>query len=118
VAAIALLEAIAVLSEPTPPGAVGNAEAGKKIYKSKCVACHKADGSGGIKLTGNPTPDWRDSTRMADPKFGDDYLRNCIANGNLKSGMAAWSKQGVKPAQINDLIAYIRTFPGAKKAKK
>ena len=88
----------------------GDAAAGKKIFKEKCIACHKADGSGGIKLTGNPTPDWRNSKRMSDPKYDDAYLRDCITNGKPKSGMVAWSKQGVKPAAIENLIAYIRTF--------
>lgn len=94
----------------------GDPVAGKKIYKDKCVACHKADGSGGVKVTGNPTPDFRDPKRMSDPKFDDDYLRDCITNGRPKSGMVAWSKQGVKPAQIENLIAYIRTFSAEKKA--
>jgi cytochrome c oxidase cbb3-type subunit 3 len=92
----------------------GDPVAGKKIYKVKCVACHKADGSGGVKVTGNATPDWRDPKRMADPQFDDDYLRDCITNGKPKSGMVAWSKQGVKPAQIEHLIAYIRTFSAEK----
>jgi len=81
----------------------------------KCVPCHKADGSGGVKLTGNPTPDWRDAKRMADPKYNDAYLRDCITNGKMKSGMVAWSKQGVKPQDIENLIAYIHTFANAKK---
>ena len=89
----------------------GNAAAGKPIFASKCVACHKADGSGGVKLTGNPTPSWKDAKRMADPKFNDDYLRDCITNGKVKSGMVAWGKTGqLKPAQIEDLIAYIHTL--------
>lgn len=95
----------------------GDPAAGKKIYKDKCVACHKADGSGGVKVTGKPTPDWRDSVRMADPRHDDDYLRDCIVNGRIESGMVAWSKQGVKPAQIEHLIAYIRTFSAPKKPK-
>ena len=110
--------AISSLSAPITGPSHGNPEAGKKIFKEKCVPCHKADGSGGFKVTGNPTPDWRDTTRMNDPKYNDDYLRDCITNGKLKSGMVAWSKQGVKPAQIEDLIAYIHTFKGTKKAKK
>ena len=96
-----------------PPAATpskGDPALGKKIYASKCVPCHKADGSGGIKLTGNPTPNWRDAKRMADPQYSDDYLRDCITNGKPKSGMIAWSKSGVKPAEIENLIAYIRTF--------
>jgi mono/diheme cytochrome c family protein len=98
-----------------PKAATGDPVAGKKIFKEKCVACHKVDGSGGIKLTGNPTPNWRDAKRMSDPKHNDAYLRDCITNGKPKSGMVAWSKQGVKPAQIENLIAYIRTFSQAKK---
>lgn len=88
----------------------GNAAAGKAIFATKCVACHKADGSGGVKLTGNPTPNWKDKKRMSDPKFNDDYLRDCIMNGKVKSGMVAWGKTGqLKPAQIEDLIAFIHT---------
>jgi len=91
------------------------AELGKKIFSVKCVACHKVDGSGGVKLTGNPTPNWRDPKRMSDPKYDDAYLRDCITNGKIKSGMVAWSKQGIKPADIENLIAYIRTFSAPKK---
>jgi len=94
----------------------GNAALGKKIFTVKCVACHRPDGSGGIKVTVTPTPDWRNAKRMADPRFGDGYLRDCITNGKPKSGMVAWSRQGVKPADIENLIAYIRTF-SAPKAK-
>ena len=93
----------------------GDAAAGKKIYASKCVACHKADGSGGVKLTGNPTPSWKDAKRMADPKITDDYLRECITIGKPKSGMVAWGKTGqVKPPDIENLIAYIRVLSGTK----
>ena len=88
----------------------GDPARGKKIFIAKCVACHKADGSGGFKLGGNPTPDWRDANRMADPRYSDGYLRDCITNGKIKSGMVAWSKQGVKPAEIEHLIAHIRTL--------
>ena len=88
---------------------------GKKIFAVKCVACHKADGSGGVKLTGNATPNWRDAKRMSDPKYNDDYLRDCITNGKSKSGMVAWGKTGqIKPAEIENLIAYIRTFSAKK----
>lgn len=89
----------------------GNAAAAKSIFASKCVACHKADGTGGIKLTGNPTPNWKDPKVWADPKRNDDYLRDCITNGKVKSGMVAWGKTGqLKPQQIEDLIAYINSI--------
>jgi mono/diheme cytochrome c family protein len=105
--------AAATKTAATP--AAGNADAGKAIFKVKCVACHKVDGTGGFKVTGNPTPNWTlkktwDATRT------DAYLRDCITNGKTKSGMVAWGKTGqVKPAQIEDLIAYIKTFKAAAK---
>ena|SRR5437870_4510711 len=106
--------ALATLLATTGPSK-GNPAEGKKIFTVKCVPCHKADGSGGFKLTGNPTPNWKDAKTWADPKRTDDYLRDCITNGKIKSGMVAWSKQGVKPADIENLIAYIHTFATAKK---
>lgn len=106
--ACAVLGALVSLSAPARPSK-GNAALGKPIYLQKCVPCHKADGSGGIKLTGNPTPDWRDAKRMVDPKYDDDYLRDCITNGKVKSGMVAWKSQ-IKSADIENLIAYIHTF--------
>ena len=93
----------------------GDAVAGKAIFKVKCVACHKVDGTGGFKVTGNPTPNWTlkktwDATRT------DAYLRDCITNGKLKSGMVAWGKTNqLKPAEIDNMIAYIKTFKAAAK---
>jgi mono/diheme cytochrome c family protein len=87
----------------------GDATKGAAKYKVMCVACHKADGSGGFKSTGNPTPNWTlkktwDATRT------EGFFRNCITNGNAKSGMVAWGKTGaLKPQEIEDVIAFILT---------
>ena len=95
--------------------AAGDAKAGKAKFEVTCVACHKKDGTGGFKVTGNPTPNWTlkktwDATRT------DAYLRDCITNGKLKSGMVAWGKTGqIKTAEIENLIAYIKTFKAAAK---
>ena len=103
--------ALAYAAAPPAP-AKGNPAAGKAIFSIKCVACHKPDGTGGVKLTGNPTPNWKDPKTWADPKRKnvDAYLRDCITNGKSRSGMPAWSRQGVKPADIENLIAFIHTF--------
>ena len=104
---------IAVLGAGYAMAAPGNPAAGKTIYATKCVACHKADGTGGIKLTGNPTPNWKLPKTWADPKRknADAFMRDCITNGKLPSGMVAWGKTGqLKPQQIEDLIAYINTI--------
>ena len=90
----------------------GNPVLGKPLFVKNCVLCHKVDGSGGMKLTGNPTPNWKDPKIWADPKRAtDDYFRDCITNGKIKSGMVAWGKSGqIKPPDIENLIAYIKTF--------
>ncbi len=114
----ALLAAVAVLGVSSTPivsaaPSKGDPAKGKVKFMSTCIACHKADGSGGVKLTGNPTPNWKDPKTWADPKrkAGDDYLRECITNGRPASGMVAWGKAGtIKPAQIEDLIAFIDTI--------
>lgn len=109
-AAVAVFGGLLALTLEATAQAKGNAAAGKPLYTQKCVACHKADGSGGVKLTGNPTPSFKDAKRMA--KVTDAQLRECIVNGVPKSGMVAWGKTGqLKPQQIEDVIAYIRTLP-------
>jgi len=128
-AALGGLGALGVLAAESPPDSSslppdsaraatrGDAALGRKVYVVKCVACHKADGSGGLKLTGNPTPDWRDAKRMAQSQHDDAYLRDCITNGKIKSGMVSW-KALLKPADVENLIAYIRTFPAPRPAKR
>ena len=115
--ALACMCALVAFAATTGPSK-GKAEAAKAIFTSKCVVCHKADGTGGVKLTGNPTPNWKDAKLWADPKHNDDFLRDCIVNGKPKSGMVAWGKTGqIKPEDIENLIAYIHTLKaGAKPA--
>ena len=119
VSAAVIGTAVAAATTPAAPAkpaaAAGDAKAGQAVFKVKCVACHKVDGTGGFKVTGNPTPNWTlkktwDATRT------DAYLRDCIVNGKVKSGMVAWGKTNqVKPAEVENLIAYIKTFKAAAK---
>ena len=92
----------------------GNAAAARAKYVANCAPCHKADGTGGVKLTGNATPNWRDPKTWANPKHNDDWLRACIREGRPKSGMIAWAKR-LSDADIENLIAYIDSL--AKKTK-
>ncbi len=111
---LAVLTSVAGVALGGP--AKGNPATAKPLFMSKCIACHKADGSGGVKLTGNPTPNWKDAKTWADPKRTDDYLRDCITNGKIQSGMVAWGKTGqLKPQQVEDMIVFIRTTFAPKK---
>lgn len=77
---------------------------GKKIFEVNCVACHMADGGGGIG-----------------PNLTDEYW---ILGGGIKNvfhtiteggrdgkGMVAW-KTSLKPSEINQVASYVLTFQG------
>ncbi|WP_179352560.1 cbb3-type cytochrome c oxidase N-terminal domain-containing protein [Winogradskyella vidalii] len=78
--------------------------AGKAIFEANCVACHMADGGGGIG-----------------PNLTDNYW---ILGGDIKSvfktiseggrsgkGMIAW-KQSLKPAEMAQVASYVLQFQG------
>ncbi|NDV43187.1 cbb3-type cytochrome c oxidase N-terminal domain-containing protein [Flagellimonas sediminis] len=78
--------------------------AGEKIFQGNCVACHMADGGGGIG-----------------PNLTDEYW---ILGGGIKNvfhtiseggrdgkGMIAW-KQSLKPAEIAQVASYVLTLGG------
>ncbi|MBP2831484.1 c-type cytochrome [Aquimarina sp. U1-2] len=78
--------------------------AGKAIFTANCVACHKADGGGGIG-----------------PNLTDDYW---ILGGGIKNvfqtiseggrdgkGMVAW-KQTLKPIEMAQVASYVLTLVG------
>ena len=99
-------------------GKAGDAAKGKGIFMKNCLVCHNADGSGGKKLTpnGNPSRDFRDAKFWAERT--DAQIRGTINKGVAKSGMIAW-KGILKPGEIEDVMAFIKTFakkPDAVKA--
>lgn len=82
---------------------------GKAIYEANCVACHMADGGGGIG-----------------PNLTDDYW---ILGGGIKNifhtiseggrngkGMIAW-KPLLKPIEMAQVASYVLTFEGTTPAK-
>ena len=84
-------------------------KAGQAIFETNCVACHKADGGGGIG-----------------PNLTDDYW---ILGGGIKNvfqtvseggrdgkGMIAW-KQTLKPSEIAQVSSYVLQFQGTAPAE-
>ena len=108
-AALALLALCVILPALALAEKPGDPARGKGVFMKNCMVCHNADGSGGKKLTatGNPSRDFRD------PKFWaertDTQIRETINKGVVKSGMIAW-KGILKPQEIEDVMAYIKTF--------
>ena len=78
--------------------------AGKTIFESNCVACHMADGGGGI------------GPNLTDPNWilgGDikSIFKTVSEGGRSGKGMIAW-KQQLKPLEIAQVSSYVLTFEG------
>jgi mono/diheme cytochrome c family protein len=74
------------------------------LFKSKCVACHAADGTGsavGKKMGAH------DFTTAEVQKISDAELTDIISNG--KNKMPKYADK-LKPEEIKGLVAYIRTL--------
>ena len=73
------------------------------LFKTKCSACHGADGKGDTPV--GKKFGVRDFTSPEVQKMSDDELTTIIADGKEK--MPGY-KKSLKPEQIKDLTAYIR----------
>ncbi|MBT8260288.1 MAG: c-type cytochrome [Bacteroidia bacterium] len=79
-------------------------EAGKAIFNTNCVACHMADGGGGIG-----------------PNLTDEYwilgggiknvFRTLVEGGRDGKGMISW-KSTLKPSEMAQVGSYLLTFQG------
>jgi cytochrome c oxidase cbb3-type subunit 3 len=82
----------------------GDLKAGQKIFEVNCVACHMADGGGGIG-----------------PNLTDEYwilgggiknVFNTISEGGRSGkGMIAW-KASLKPSEMAQVASYLLQFQG------
>jgi mono/diheme cytochrome c family protein len=79
--------------------------AGETLYKTKCAACHGADGKGETAI--GKTNKLRDLGSADVQKQSDAELTGIITNGRNK--MPGYGKS-LKPEQTKELIAYIRAF--------
>jgi cytochrome c oxidase cbb3-type subunit 3 len=78
--------------------------AGKQIYDTNCVACHMADGGGGI------------GPNLADQHWilggGIKNVFSTISEGGRDGkGMVAW-KQILKPVEMAQVASYVLTLQG------
>ena len=95
----------AVLAAYKDPAQVA---AGKTVFMANCIACHMADGGGGIGV--NFTDDyWLHGNRPG-------QIATTITNGVPDKGMVTW-KGVLTPDQIIHVAAYVMTLHGTKPAK-
>ncbi|SFW20990.1 cytochrome c oxidase cbb3-type subunit 3 [Sinomicrobium oceani] len=79
-------------------------EAGKAIFQTNCVACHMADGGGGI------------GPNLTDPYWilggGIKNVFHTISEGGRSGkGMIAW-KQSLRPLEIQQVASYVLSMEG------
>ena len=75
------------------------------LYKTKCAACHGPDGKGETAV--GKVNKLRDFGSPDVQKQSDQELSGIVTAG--KGKMPAYGKS-LKPEQIKDLVAYIRSF--------
>ena len=85
--------------------AVAASDTGADLYKTKCAACHGADGRGATAV--GKADGIRDLGSAGVQGQNDGALTTIIASG--KGKMPAYGKS-LKPEQIASLVAYIRTL--------
>ena len=90
--------------------AAGDAAKGDKIFKANCVVCHGDKGDGKGPAAAGMTPPPRNFTSATDMKGIDNArLHKSIVEGRPGTPMVGFGKT-LKPADIDDVIAYVKTF--------
>ena len=82
---------------------------GQKIFETNCVACHKADGGGGIG------PNLTDEHWILGGGI-KNVFKTVSEGGRDGKGMIAW-KQSLKPSEIAQVSSYVLQFQGTTPAE-
>ncbi len=91
------------IARPIASGNAGDANRGRALFQTTCVACHGNEGEG---LT---APSLTTSAFVAGAS--DQELFDTIAGGRIAKGMPAWASSAgglYSEDQIFDLMAYVR----------
>lgn len=97
---VAIALALVAFAACTP----AKADDGETAFKSNCVVCHGADGTGTPTGKALKAPDLHSD---AVQKMTDQQISDQISNG--KNNMPPF-KNTLNAAQIKSLVAYVRTF--------
>lgn len=87
----------------------GDLKAGKAIFETNCVACHKSDGGGGIG------PNLTDKNWILGGGI-KNVFKTISEGGRDGKGMIAW-KQSLKPAEMAQVASYVLQFEGTTPAE-
>lgn len=118
----ALVKYIRGFSNVTPPvydqtPIKGNTIKGGKLFAEHCASCHGADGKGG-KGTGVTLSRPREMPIIAPALNNEGFLKSAsdamikrtLIQGREGTPMLPFDKNGLKEQDINDIVAYIRSY--------
>lgn len=96
---------------------------GKQLYQQRCVTCHGIGGGGG-KGTGVTFSRPRDLPILAPAlnnsgflaAASDEMIRKTLVEGRKGTPMVSFPKQGLSHVDINNIVAYVRSFEKQKKS--
>ena len=111
IAILAVARAVLAQDPPAKKSAshssVGSAAKGKEVFEKKCAMCHFADSDQKKIGPGLKGISKRGTFSVNGNKVTTESLKTWIENGDsLMPGM----KDVLEPAQINDVVAYVRTL--------
>jgi len=101
---LAATAAVAVLSVPL--SAAGDAAAGKAMYAKKCAMCHAADGAGAPAMKKKFGDKLKPLGSAEVQKLKDTELAKAFKEASNHKAIL----KGVTDADLDDLIAHIRTL--------
>jgi len=95
----------------------GDKKHGAKLFQQRCASCHGSNGQGG-KGTGVTYSRPRDLSIVAPSlnnsgflaSANDELIKHTLMNGRDKTPMNSFLKQGLSESDINDVVAYVRSF--------
>lgn len=80
-------------------------EAGKALFQTNCVACHKADGGGAIG------PNLTDNHWILGGGI-KNVFNTIMEGGRSGKGMVPW-KETIKPSDIQKIASYVLSLQGS-----
>jgi len=103
----------------------GNIQAGKTLFQKKCAVCHGANGKGGTG-TGVTFSRPRDASIIAPAlnnsgflaSASDAMIKHTLMAGREGTPMNSFLKQGLNETDINNVVAYVRSFEKQKHVQK
>ena len=90
--------------------AVSDDAATLELYKSKCLACHLADGNAPMKEMNLADAEWKHGSKVAD-------IVKTIEEGSPGTAMLSFKAQ-LSPEEIDALARFVRAFDKTLKPEK